>query len=86
MEKKDEKLWKEAKERVDFKSHLVVYVAVNILLIVINLLTSPRSLWFYWVTIFWGFGLLMHGLGIYVFPKGRAVDKEYEKLKSKKKK
>lgn len=86
MEKKDEKLWKEAKERVDFKHHLLVYVAVNVLLIIINLLTSPGSLWFYWVTIFWGFGLLMHGLSTFVFPKGRAVEKEYEKLKAKKKK
>ena len=75
MEKRDEKLWKEAEERVDFKSHIAVYVAVNILLIVINLLTSPGSLWFFWVTIFWGFGVLMHGLSIFVFPKGRAVEK-----------
>ena len=86
MEKRDEKLWKEAEERVDFKSHIVVYVAVNILLIVINLLTSPGSLWFFWVTIFWGFGVLMHGLSIFVFHKGRAVEKEYDKLKAKERK
>ncbi len=86
MEKKDEKLWKEAKGRIDFRTHLVVYAAVNVLLIIIDLLTSPRRIWFYWVTIFWGFGLLMHGLSTYVFPKGRAVEKEYEKLKAKRKK
>lgn len=86
MEKKDEKLWKEAKERVDFRTHLAVYAAVNVLLIIIDLLTSPGHIWFYWVTIFWGFGLLMHGLSTFVFPKGRAVEKEYEKLKAKQKK
>ena len=53
-----------AKQRVEslraFYTHLIIYVIVNIGLVVVNLLTSPEKLWFYWVTIFWGVGLLIH--------------------------
>ena len=31
-----------------FKIHFLVYLAVNGLLIVINLVTTPRNYWFYW--------------------------------------
>ncbi|MBT7151348.1 MAG: 2TM domain-containing protein, partial [Deltaproteobacteria bacterium] len=41
------------KELKDFYRNLLTYAGVNILLIIINLVTSPGSLWFYWVTIFW---------------------------------
>ena len=56
----DEK-YEEAKKRVkelkDFYRNFITYIVVNIILIVINLVTSPDSLWFYWVTIFWGVAL-----------------------------
>ncbi len=35
-------------EDIGFKIHFAVYVLVNLLLIVINLLTTPDELWFYW--------------------------------------
>lgn len=31
-----------------FYTHVGVYVFANILLLLINLLTDPSSLWFYW--------------------------------------
>ena len=31
-----------------FKIHFATYVAVNLLLIAINLLTTPQHLWFFW--------------------------------------
>ena len=81
----DEK-YEEAKRRVkelkDFYRNLITYAAINVLLIIINLITSPGSLWFYWVTIFWGIGVLFHGLKVFVF-KGKFLGEEWEKKKIK---
>ena len=81
----DEK-YEEAKKRVkelkDFYRNLLTYVGVNILLIIINLITSPGSLWFYWVTIFWGFGILLHASKVFVL-KGKFLGKGWEERKMK---
>ncbi|UCF79836.1 MAG: 2TM domain-containing protein, partial [Candidatus Eiseniibacteriota bacterium] len=48
----DQERYERAKKRVaelkDFYSHLIVYVLVNITLFMVNMLTSPGHLWFYW--------------------------------------
>ena len=49
-------------EKRSFILHLILYITVNPLLIVINLLYSPQILWFYYPLIGWGFGLIMHYL------------------------
>ena len=41
-----------------FRIHLIVYAAVNLLLLAINLLTDRGHLWFYWQPIGWGLALL----------------------------
>jgi 2TM domain len=43
-----------------FRTHLIVYVAVNVLLIVLNLAGSADKLWFIWPLLGWGVGLLGH--------------------------
>jgi hypothetical protein len=43
-----------------FRTHLIVYVAVNVLLIVLNLAGSTDKLWFIWPLLGWGVGLLGH--------------------------
>ena len=52
----EEEKYKRAKARVEelkgFYSHLIAYVTVNIMLVSINLVTSPNALWFYWITVF----------------------------------
>jgi len=82
----DEK-YEEAKERVKelkgFYRNLITYVAVNIFLIVINLITSPDNLWFYWVTIFWGIGIVLHTSKVFIL-KGKFLGKEWEEKKIKK--
>ncbi len=54
---------KKVKEYVNrlrgFYTNLTSYVVVNILLIIINLITSPDDLWFYWVSISWGIVLVL---------------------------
>ncbi len=48
-----------------FKIHLGVYVAVNVLLAVLNLTLSPNTLWFYWPLLGWGLGLAGHAALVY---------------------
>lgn len=52
-----------AKEgRISFFVHAAIYVLVNTLLIVINLVFVPEFLWFFFPLIGWGIGLTMHYL------------------------
>lgn len=48
-----------------FRIHLIVYVAVNLLLIVIDVWASPDNLWFFWPLLGWGLGLIGHGYAVY---------------------
>ena len=81
----DEK-YNKAKKRVEelkkFYSNLVTYIVVNIVLIIINLVTSPGSLWFFWVTIFWGIAILLHASRVFIF-KGKFLGEEWEQKKIK---
>jgi len=81
----DEK-YEEAKKRVkelkDFYRNLITYAAVNIFLIIINLITSPNRLWFYWVTIFWGIGIVLHASKVFIL-KGKFLGKNWEEKKIK---
>ena len=89
----EEEAYQKAKKRVEVKIgfyiHLVLYVGVNILLIIINVTTSTRYLWFKWPLIGWGIGLLFHALGVFTFSKGlsikeRMIEKELKKESLKK--
>jgi len=62
-----------------FYGHLSVYVLVNVFLFILNMLFSPGSLWFYWVTIFWGIGLAIHALDTY--GSGRFFGREERKIR-----
>jgi len=48
-----------------FYVHAAVFVAVNALLHVINLVTSPGAYWAGWPLFGWGIGLVAHGLATY---------------------
>jgi len=80
----DEK-YKRAKKRVDeikgFFGHLFAYLGVNVTLLVIDLVTGPADLWFYWVTLFWGIGLFWHAMGVFVFSRFPRKDWEEKKIK-----
>ena len=54
-----------AEAKIGFFKALGIYVIVNVALLIINLLTSPGEYWFYWVLLFWGIGLAIHGLKVY---------------------
>lgn len=85
----DNEAYKRAEERVEaklaFYRHLAVYVAVNILLIVINLITTPETLWFIWPLLGWGIAIVIQAIQVFIFPtesslKARMLEKEIEKL------
>ncbi len=61
----------EAKYR--FFVHAVVFAAVMVLLVGINLLTSPGTLWFIWPLIGWGLALALHGARVFLLGDGNAI-------------
>lgn len=83
MEEKER--YERAKKRVEdikgFYVHLLVYIAVNLGIFLINLLTSPGVWWFKWALIGWGMGLAAHGLSVFVFSSIMSKDWEEKKIK-----
>ena len=88
----ESELYSRAEKRVDekmgFYRHLYSFIAVNIILIVINVLFSRGEWWFYWVTLFWGIGLVSHYLKTFVFfekfdekYRNQMIEKEMEKMR-----
>ena len=61
--------YKAAKSRVaqlrGFYVHLTTFIVVNLFLLVLNLLTDADNLWFYWVLLGWGIGIVAHALQVY---------------------
>ena len=89
LTEKEKQLWKIAKKRVKFRSHLASYVIINGFFWAMWYLTDHKQEgsgipWPIFPMLGWGIGLTFHFLGAFVFP-GRysSVEKEFEKLKSK---
>ncbi len=70
----EEALKKIAKEKVGkrlaIQIHVAAYVGVNLLLLVINLLTSPTYWWFLWSACSWALGLTMHVTAYLIWASG----------------
>ncbi len=77
-EREERRLRKLAEERVGFKIHLILYLAINAFLVVINLITSPSFPWALFPLGGWGIGVLSHGLAV---KKREAIEREIERLK-----
>jgi hypothetical protein len=74
-----------AKKKVEnikgFYGNLTAFIVVNIGLIFINLYTSPNYMWFYWPLMWWGLGVVFHGLKVFeVFP---VLGRDWEERKIK---
>src|SRR5262249_10575065 len=54
-----------ARRKVGIYIHATVFVAVNVLLITINLSTATGGLWFQWPLLGWGIGLLAHAVAAF---------------------
>jgi hypothetical protein len=90
MTDKESEEYKTAKKNVEkkfgFYKHLTIYIIINILLILINLITSPQEIWFIYVTGFWGIGVICHFLSVFTLTskkvenwKNKEIEKELKK-------
>lgn len=85
-----EELVRTARRRAGMKFgffiHLVVFIAVNTLLFVINQRATPGLSWFAFPLGGWAIGLSVHGLAVYLSASGlreRMVDDELRKLEAR---
>ena len=70
---------KRAQELRAFYASLGSYIPINLMLFVIDALTG-EGWWFYWVTIFWGLGIVIQGVRLFN-PFRMAFDDEWEERK-----
>lgn len=70
-----EKAVKRVKELKGFYGNLISYCIIIPFLAIINLLTSPTEIWFYWPMLGWGIGLAAHGMNVF------AIGKNWEEKK-----
>ena len=75
-----------AGKKFGFFIHLMVFIAVNTLLYVINQQTTPGHAWFAFPLGGWAIGLTIHGLAVYLSGSGlreRMIEDEMRKLESR---
>lgn len=69
MPVEEKECYERARKRVEeikgFYIHLLVYVLVNLGLFLVNILSSPHGLWFYWPLLGWGVGVVAHGISVF---------------------
>lgn len=79
----EERTYQQAQRRVreirGFYVHTVVYVLVNALLFLINIITAPDVLWFYWPLLGWGIAIVVHAISVFGF--GPWLGQEWEEKK-----
>lgn len=72
---------KKVKEIRKFYEHLTVFVLVNPIVMVVNLITSPGHLWFLYCLFGWGIAVVLDGLK--AFNYAPFFNKEWEEKKIK---
>ena len=63
------------KEIKSFYGNLIAYCIIIPFLAIMNLITSPKNLWFFWPMLGWGIGLAAHGMGAF------AIGRNWEERK-----
>ncbi|WP_326981518.1 2TM domain-containing protein [Chryseobacterium sp. MYb264] len=78
---KEDQAYRKAAKRVKdikgFYGNLTSYCLVIPFLVILNLLTSPGHLWFFWPMLGWGMGLAAHGISTF------GIGKDWEEKKIK---
>lgn len=72
---------KKVEEIKGFYGNLTAYIVVNIGLLVLNLMTSPEYLWFFWPMLGWGIGVAIHGMVVFNYMPFLGKDWEEQKIK-----
>ena len=68
---------KHVRKLKDFWIHLAAFLVVNAGLLTLNLVKQPDKLWFQWVLLGWGAGLLLHAFLSF----GGGIGKNWEERK-----
>ena len=74
-DKSYERAQKRVKEIKSFYGNLISYCIVIPFLIIVNLMTSPDDIWFYFPMLGWGIGVIAHGMSVF------AIGKSWEEKK-----
>ena len=77
----EQQILEKAQDIVSFKSHLLVYILVNLLLFGVDFYGNGLINWAFFPLLGWGTGLVSHYFS--VFNPLFSVQKEVEKLKEK---
>ncbi|WP_415324794.1 2TM domain-containing protein [Chryseobacterium sp. MMS23-Vi53] len=64
-----ERAQKRVKEIKSFYGNLISYCIVIPSLIILNLVTSPKHIWFYFPMLGWGIGVVAHGMSVFAIGK-----------------
>jgi len=80
----DQERYYHAKKKVEeikgFYGNLTAYIVFNIFFLILNLMTTPDALWFYWPLLGWGIGVLFHGLKVFNYSPFLSKDWETRKI------
>jgi hypothetical protein len=86
-EQRDEKLWRVARKRAEFRRSLYSYLVINLLLWCVWWFTTGEKgnwkgfPWPCWVMLFWGIGLAKQYFDAYYGTKADLAEREYERMK-----
>lgn len=74
------KAQKKVEDLKGFYGNLTSYIVVNIGLLILNLVTSPNHLWFFYPLIGWGIGVAIHGMSVFNYMPFLNRDWEEKKI------
>jgi hypothetical protein len=81
----EEERYNKARKKVNeikgFYGNLTSYIVMNIFFLILNLVTSPNHLWFYWPMLGWGIGVIFHGMKVFNYMPFIGKDWEEKKIK-----
>lgn len=80
----EQNMYLKAQKKVEdikgFYGNLTSYIIVNIGLMILNLVTSPEHLWFFYPMIGWGIGVIAHGMSVFNYMPFLSSDWEEKKI------
>lgn len=81
----EEERYFKAQKRVEaikgFYGNLTAFIVVNIGLLVVSFLPYPEHIWVFWPMLWWGIGVVFHGLKVFNYMTFLGKDWEEKKIK-----
>lgn len=74
-----QRIRKQVQKLKEFWIHVAMFVVVNTALVTFNVMKQPDKIWFHWVLMGWGAGILLHGFQVF----GDGVASKWEERKIK---